>query len=182
MNAVYRAGAAVVIAAVVAIPASVLAQIAAGTTMTGTLDRELSSKHATVGEPFKLTNLNSHAYEVNGATAYGHVSQVQSGGAGRKGELKLTIDKINTRSGNIYKVVGYTTNVKVNTKSNALREGGAAGAGALVGGLLLGGWGAVIGGTGGFLVAKNVHQDVTIPANAIVTFEVSSAHKQKAVP
>lgn len=160
------------------IPVTSIGQISAGTTMTGTLDRELSSKDSQVGTPFKLTNLNSHAYEINGATAFGHVSAVQSGGAGRKGEIKLAIDKINTRSGNIYKVSTYTTDVKVNTKSNAKREGGAAAAGALVGGLIAGGWGAILGGSGGFLIAKNVKENVTVPQGSLVTVEVTQSRRQ----
>src|SRR6516225_5759258 len=135
----------------VAIPVTLLAQIAPGTKMVGSLDRDLDSKHAQAGQPFKLLNVNSSAYEINGATAYGHVLMVQSAGAGRKAEIKLGVDKINTRSGNIYKIDGYTTDVKVNTKSNAGREAAGAGAGALVGGLIAGGWGAILGGSGGLL-------------------------------
>jgi hypothetical protein len=160
------------------IPVTSFGQIASGTTLTGTLDRELNSKNAQVGQPFKLLNLNSHAYDINGATAYGHVSSVQSGGAGRKGEIKLAIDKINTRSGNIYKVSGYTTDVKVNTKSNAGKELGGAAAGALVGGLIGHGVGAILGASGGFLVAKNVHENVTVPQGSLVTFEVTQSRRQ----
>ena len=182
MNTLRRLGIILVAGAVVLLPAAIRAQIHPGTTLVGTLDRELNTKHTQAGQPFKLMNLNSSAYEINGATAYGHVASVQSGGSGRKAQIQLAIDKINTRSGNIYKIVGYATNVKANTKSNAGREAGAAAAGALVGGLLGKGWGAILGGTGGFLVAKNVHEDITVPAGSLVTVEVSEARKQAQHP
>lgn len=173
----YRFLAALTAAVLISVPAVLYAQISPGTQMVGELDRELSSKDTQAGQQFKLTNVNSSAYEINGATVYGHVSSVQRAGAGTKGQIKLAVDKINTRSGNIYKVTGYTSNVKVNTKKNTGREAAAAAAGALVGGLL-GGWGAIIGGTGGFLVAKNVHENVTIPAGSLVTIDITQARKQ----
>jgi hypothetical protein len=182
MKALHKVMAALAAGAAFAVPAVSQAQVHPGTTLVGTLDRELDSKSTQVGQPFKLLNVNSHAYEINGATAYGHVAQVQSGGAGRKAELKLVVDKINTRSGNIYKIVGYTTDVKVNTKSNAGREAGGAAAGALVGGLIGGGWGAVIGGTGGFLVSKNVHQNVMVPQGSLVTVQIAQSRKQASHP
>ncbi len=161
----------------VMLPSVAFSQIAPGTELTGTIDRELNTKNAQVGEKFLLTNLNSHAYDINGATAYGHVVAVTSGGQGRKAQIKLTIDKINTRSGNIYKVTGHVTDVKANTKSNAGREAGATAAGALVGGLI-GGWAAVIGGASGFLIAKNAHQNITVPQGSLVTFQLDSARRQ----
>lgn len=178
MNALQKIAIPVIAGALIALPTAVYAAISAGTTLTGTIDREMNSKDTQVGQPFKLLNVNSNAYEINGATAYGHVISVQSAGAGRKGEIKLGIDKINTRSGNIYKVSGYVTNVKANTKSNAGREAGGAAAGALVGGLIAGGWGALLGGSGGLLVAKNQHQNITIPQSSLVTFELTQARKQ----
>ncbi len=182
MNALQKFAIPCVAAALVVFPALVHAAIAPGTTMTGTLDRQLNSKDTQAGQPFKLMDVNSNAYEVNGATIYGHVAEVQSGGAGRKAEIKLAVDKVNTRSGNIYKIVGYATNVKVNTKSNVGREAGAAAAGALVGGLIGKGWGAIIGGSGGYLVAKNVKENITIPQGSLVTVEVSQARKQAQHP
>ena len=180
MNALRKIGIPLLAAVLVGSPVAILAQIHAGTTLTGSLDRDLSSKDTQAGQKFLLRDVSSNAYEINGATVYGHVVTAQKAGAGTKGELKLAADKINTRSGNIYKISGYTTNVKVNTKSNAKREGAAAAAGALVGGLIGGGWGAIIGGSGGFLVAKNVHEDIVIPQGSLVTVEVTQARRQAA--
>lgn len=159
-------------------PVITLAQISPGTTLVGAIDRELDTKSTQAGQPFKLLNVNSSAYEINGATVYGHVATVQSAGAGRKAEIKLAVDKINTRSGNIYKVTGYVADVKMQTKSNAKREGGAAAAGALVGGLIGKGWGAVIGGTSGFLIAKNVRENIVVPQGSLVTVHLTEARRQ----
>lgn len=159
-------------------PSIARSQIAPGTTLTGTISTELNTKSAQVGQTFLLTNVNSNAYDINGATAYGHVTSVTSGGQGRKAQIKLQIDKINTRSGHIYKVTGHVTNVQANTKSNAGREAGSTAAGALVGGLIGHGWGAVIGGATGFLVSKNAHQDITVPQGSLVTFQLDSARRQ----
>jgi hypothetical protein len=182
MQIIRKVAAPLFAAAVVSFPAAMYAQIQPGTSMVGALDRTLTSKSTQAGQPFKLLNVNSSAYEINGATVYGHVAAVQSGGAGRKGEIKLALDKVNTRSGNIYKITGYATNVKANTKSNVGREAGAAAAGALVGGLLGRGVGAVLGATGGFLIAKNVHEDVTIPQGSLVTVQVTEARRQAQHP
>lgn len=159
-------------------PVTAFSQIAPGTTLSGTLNTTLNTKDAQVGTRFMLTNVNSQAYSINNATAYGHVASVTSGGQGRKAQIKLEIDKINTQAGNIYKVTGHVTDVKANTKSNAGREAGSAAGGALVGALIGKGWGAVIGGATGFLIAKNAHEDITVPQGSIVTFQLDSARRQ----
>jgi CRISPR/Cas system-associated endonuclease Cas3-HD len=169
---------AVAVMLAVMLPSIVRSQIAPGTTLSGTIDKSLNTKNAQVGERFLLTNVNSQAYSINGATAYGHVESVTSGGQGRKAQIKLAIDKINTRSGSIYKLTGHVVDVKANTKSNAGREAGSTAAGALVGGLIGKGWGAVIGGATGFLVSKNAHQDITVPQGSLVTFQIDSARRQ----
>lgn len=162
----------------IVLPAIAVSQIAPGTTLSGTLDRSINTKDAQVGTRFMLTNVNSQAYSINNATAYGHVAAVTSGGQGRKAEIKLAIDKVNTQSGGIYKVSGHVIDVKANTKSNAGREAGAAAGGALVGALIGKGWGAVIGGATGFLVAKNAREDITVPQGSLVTFQLDSARRQ----
>jgi hypothetical protein len=154
-------------------PAVASAAIAPGTTITGTMDAPLSSKSAQVGQTFTLSNAHSSNHDVNGATVYGHVGKVQKAGQGTAGKVELDFDKINTRSGNVYRIVGRATSVKVDTKSNAGKELGSAAGGALVGGLIGGGVGAVLGAGGGAAYAKNSRQDVTIPQGSLVTLQVS---------
>ena len=158
-------------------PLAALSYINAGTQVTGTIDRTLNSRDTQVNQTFLVKNAHSSNHDINGATIYGHVEAVQSAGQGTPGKLHLAVDKINTRSGNIYKLTGDVTNVQANTKSNAGREAGGGAAGALVGGLIGGGWGAIIGGTGGFLLAKNNRQNIEIPQGSLVTINIANARK-----
>ena len=152
------------------------AQLNPGTTVTGEINRTLNSKDTQVGTSFLLESVHTSNYDVNGATLYGHVSHVQRAGQGTPGKIELAVDKINARSGNVYKIEGQVTNVQVNTKSNAGKEALAAAGGALVGGLIGKGWGALIGGAGGYLVAKNNKENVTIPQGSLVSVHVSQVH------
>ena len=157
-------------------PFSASAQITPGTQLIGNMDRSLSSKDSQVGQPFTLTNVHSHNHDINGAVIYGHVAQVQHAGQGTPGKIQLAYDKINTRAGNIYQLEASTSNVQVNTKSNAGKEAIGTAAGALVGGLLGKGLGAVIGGAGGYLIAKNNRENVSVPT--LVTVQVEHGRRQ----
>jgi len=158
-------------------PLVTVADISPGTVLTGTIDRELDSKDTQPGTTFLLHDVHSSNHDVNGGVVYGHVESVQSAGQGRPGKINLAVDKINTRAGNIYKLDGYATDVKVNTKSNAGKEAAAAAGGAIVGGLF-GGWAAIAGAAGGFLVAKNSKQNVKVPNGSLVTFHITKAKRQ----
>ena len=165
-------------AAIVALSMHVAwAQLHAGTKLIGDMDRTLNSKDAQVGQTFKLLSVHTTNHDVNGATLYGHVAHVQRAGQGTPAKIELAVDKVDTSSGSIYKVSGEVVNVQVNTKSNAGKEALAAGGGALVGGLLGGGTWALIGAAGGYIVAKNSRQNVTIPQGSLVTVHVSDVSK-----
>lgn len=162
--------------AVALLPATVFAAIGSGTVLTGTIDRDLNSKNVQVGQTFLITGVHSSNHDINGATIYGHVAEVRRAGMGTNAKIELAVDKINLRSGNIYQLTGVVTNAQVNTKSNAGKEAGAAAAGALIGGLLgHGALGAVLGGGGGFLIAKNSRENVDIPAGTLVSVQINSA-------
>ena len=128
-----------------ALPLAALAQLSPGTTLVGNFDQNLSSNHAQPGQPFTISNAHTTNYNINGAKIYGHVATVQAAGQGTPGKITFACDKVNTRSGSIYKISGYTSAVNVQTKSNAGKTVGGAAAGALVGGLIGHGVGAVIG-------------------------------------
>jgi hypothetical protein len=169
---------AIVAAALAALPLAALAQIAPGTQLVGTIDQSLSSGNVQVGQPFTISNAHTTNYSINGATVYGHVASVQRAGQGTPGKIRLAFDKVNTRGGAVYQIEGYASNVDVVTKNNTLKEVGGAAAGALVGGLLFHGVGALIGaGTGG-LFAKNNRQNVTVPAGSTLTVNVVRERRQ----
>jgi hypothetical protein len=172
--------AAVLGAAVVAMwPHIASAQLHPGTKLVGDIDRTFNSKDAQVGQTFELHSVHTTNHDINGATLYGHVAHVQRAGQGTPAKIELDVDKLNTTSGSIYKISGEVLNVQVNTKSNAGKEAMAAGGGALVGGLLGGGAWALIGAAGGYVVAKNSRENVTIPQGSHVTVQVSQVNRVK---
>jgi hypothetical protein len=154
------------------------ADVPAGETLVGTLDQSINSKDAQVGQRFTLSDVHSTNLDITGATIYGHVSHVQRAGSGTKADIGLSYDRLVTRAGNTYRLEARTTNVKVETKSNAGKETAATVGGAIVGGLLGSGVGAVLGAGTGFLVSSNSKQNVTIPQHALVSLEVVQARRQ----
>jgi hypothetical protein len=164
-------------AVIALLPIAALAQLSPGTTLSGNIDQNLSSNHAYVGETVTISNAHSPNNDILGATVWGHVSSVQTAGQGRPGKITLAFDKVQMRSG-VYAVRGYATNVNVQTKNNALKEIGGAAAGALVGGLLFQGVGALIGAGGGALLAKNNRQNVNIPQGSQVSLQIVRARRQ----
>lgn len=160
------------------LPLAALAQLTPGTTLVGSIDQNLSSNHAQVGQPITISNAHSTNFDINGATIYGHVSGVQAAGQGTSGKITLAFDKVNTRSGNIYQIQGYASEVAVKTKSNALKEVGGAAAGALVGGLLGHGVGALLGAGGGALYAKNSRENVSISQGSSISVQITQSRRQ----
>jgi len=161
------------------VPMLAAAQISPGTQLVGTMDQTLSSKDAQVGQPFTVSNVHSLDYKVSGATIYGHVAAVQPAGQGTPGRIELDFDKVNTRSGNVYRIVGYTTNVQVVTKANTGKEAAAAAGGALLGSLITHRWlGTIAGAAGGYMLAKNNRANVEIPASSVVSVRVQQSRRQ----
>jgi hypothetical protein len=171
----------VAVAALVAVaPLAASAQLNPGTTLTGNLDQNLNSKTAQVGQTITISNAYSPNHDINGATIYGHVDRVQHAGQGTPGKIHLAFDKVNTRSGNIYQITGYASNMAVQTKSNSTKEIASSAGGALVGGLLGGGVGALLGAGGGYAFSKNSRENVTIPQGSLVTVQITQSRRQGA--
>jgi hypothetical protein len=152
--------------------------------LTGTMDQTISSSSAHAGDAFKISNVTStNGYgTVTNATIYGHVASVTTAGQGRNARVQLAFDRVQLYDGKRYSLTARPTHIKVVTKSNAAREG----VGAVVGDLLGNYIGKVIGVgllgpiglIGGFLVAKNARQNVTIPQNSLVTLQVITSRPQ----
>lgn len=164
------------------VPLVASAQISPGTTLVGTIDQNLSSKDVVVGQRFTMSNVHSQDNNINGATIYGHVADVQHASQGRPGKISLAFDKLHTRSGGSYTLDGRATGVQENTKNNTLNEAGGAVAGMILGNIVgkkLGtNMGGLLGAAGGYLYAKNARQNVTIPQNSVVTVQVLTARRQ----
>jgi hypothetical protein len=169
-------------ALVAMLPLTALAQIAPGLQLTGSIDQSLNSGNAQIGQRVTVSNVNSPDNNINGATLYGHVDDVQAASQGRAGKIEITWDKLRTRSGNSYAIAARTVSMQVNTKNNAVNEVGGAVAGMIVGNILgkaVGtNAGGAVGAAGGYLYGKNAKQNVTIPANSLVTVQVVRAYRQ----
>ncbi len=166
-------------------PLAASAAVSVGTQLTGSIDQSLSSNHATVGEPFTLSNVRSSDNNITGAKVYGHVTDVQKAGQGTPGKISLAYDRLVTRGGTAYAISGNTVSAAVATKSNAVKEIGGAVVGDILGnyvGKHIGGFGSSIGGiagaAGGYLAAKNNRQNVEIVPHTAVTLQIAQARRQ----
>lgn len=172
--------AAAIVSAATLIPIAGLAAIAPGTVLSGTMDQSINSSSAQVGQTFTISNAHSPNYNINGATIYGHVSSAQRASQGRPGKIQLTVDRIRTRAGNTYVAAGYVTDAQVITKSNATKEAVAGLAGAVIGSIVTHGrtGGLLAGAAGGYLLAKNNRQNVTINPGSKITVQLSQTRRQ----
>jgi hypothetical protein len=155
-----------------------------GTELTGTLNQAISSSSAHAGDPITISHVTSAdgSGTVTAATIYGHVESVTTAGMGRNARIRLSFDQAQLYNGKRFTLAARPTHINVVTKSNAAREG----VGAIVGDLL-GNWvGKTIGVgllgplglIGGYLVAKNARQNVTIPQYSLVTLQVLTSRRQ----
>ncbi len=160
--------------------------IPAGTHLTVRIGQELTSATAKTGEKFEgtLANdvvVNGKAVAKAGSRVHGTVTNAKSSGRlHAPGELSVRLTTIDV-DGSAMAI--HTTAVsrkgKSHTKSNATKIGGGAAAGALIGGLVGGGKGALIGaGAGGAagtgVAAATGKQEAVIPAETALSFTVTS--------
>jgi hypothetical protein len=168
------------------IPHAALAQYA-GEQFAGALATPVDSRTGYVGEPVKIVNVYNERGTINGATMYGRVTSVTHAGQGRPGRIQLTFTRLVLPSGATYAVDGVVTGAKINTKSNAVKEAAGTVAGMAVGNIIgkaifgLSGIG-LLGAAGGFLLAKNNRQDVTISRGSAVRVTLRTARRQASHP
>lgn len=154
-----------------------------GTQLTGTIVQTINTGSAYVGEPVQITNVSAPGARIYGATMSGRVTNVVHAGQGRTAKLRIAFDRLTLRSGEHYTVAGVVTGLKANTKNNTLKE-----AAGTVGGMIVGnivgktvfhsGGGGLLGAAGGFLLAKNNRQNMTVPAGSTVKVRLASARRQ----
>jgi hypothetical protein len=162
---------------------AVASTIPAGSHVTVRLGKSLSSATATAGESWHGTltsdiTANGKTVAKAGDPVVGKVTYVnRSGRLHKPGALALRLTSIN---GEIVYSSRVSRQGKSHTKSNATKIGGGAGAGALIGALAGGGKGAAIGaaagaGAGTGVAAATGKQEVTIPAESVLTFTITGA-------
>jgi hypothetical protein len=161
------------------------AALTAGSLLNGTVNQDLSSNHAYVGEHVTLSNVTSAdgSGSVTGGTLYGHVAEVQPAGQGRPGKIRLAFDRLVT-SRATYAVDTTVTQTQTQTKNNALKEAGGALAGMFVGNMIgktifHTGIGGALGAAGGFLLAKNNHSNVNISHGTMVQVRVNAVTRRQ---
>jgi hypothetical protein len=168
--------------AVGALPLGAVAQIAPGAQLTGTIDQTLNTKDVQIGQRVTISNVHSQDNNINGAVIFGHVDDVQRASQGRAASISIAYDKLRTRAGNSYVLQARTISMVANTKNNTLNEAGGAVAGMILGNIIgkkLGtNAGGVVGAGGGYLYGKNAKQNLTVPANSLITVQVLRAYRQ----
>ncbi len=155
----------------------------AGAQYTGTITTSINTKSAYVGQPVTLKHVTSQSGATAGATMYGTVTKVVHAGQGRTAELQMVFNRMTMPDGSTYAVSGVVTGMQTNTKNNTLKEAGGAVAGMIVGNILgktilHTGGGGLVGAAGGFLIAKNNREDMTVPAGSTVKVTLRSVRRQ----
>ena len=156
---------------------------APGTILHGTMAASLNTATAYVGEDVIVTNVASESGAIQGATMRGTVTGLTRAGQGSAAKVRLQFDYLTLANGTTYPIDGVTLSVNAQTKNNTTKEIGGAIGGMLLGNALLktvfaAAGGGVLGAVGGFLLAKNSHQNMTIPAGSTVAVRVIQARRQ----
>jgi hypothetical protein len=155
--------------------------IPSGSRVTVRIEGALSSATATAGQSWSGTLASDIVADgktlaKRGNPVKGKVTYVnRSGRLHKPGELSLRLTSINGEPVSSSRV---SRKGKSHTKSNATKIGGGAAAGAVIGALAGGGKGAAIGATAGAgagtgVAAATGKQEVTIPAESLLTFTIT---------
>jgi hypothetical protein len=175
---------AVAVVAATALPATAQTTIGQGTQIAVHLSTpDIRTNKNQVGDSFQARVTAPYATRyLRGATVYGHVASIQSGGQGRTAQLALHLDRIVFSDGQAQPVRAYSTSIDEVKDNTTARKALGAGAGAAVGsqtvGRLLGGaLGGVVGIAGGaaagYAYAKNNRPNFNVKTGARMVFTVS---------
>jgi hypothetical protein len=168
---------------VIASTRAALATPPPGTVLSRQISHSVSTKDAVVGQAVAITHVTSPGANVHNATMYGTVTKVVRAGQGRPAQLRITVSRLTLPTGETYNVDGVVTGIKAVTKSNALKEAGGAVAGMIVGNIIgktvfHTSGGGLAGAAGGYLLAKNSRENMTVPEGSNVTVKLVTARRQ----
>ena len=180
----FFASAAAVLSVLLAVQAASAAPYA-GAQYAGVLNTSLNTANAYIGEPVSLSRVTSENGSVRNAHMYGTVTHVIRAGQGRPAQLQMTFTKMVLSNGATYAIDGVVTGMQTQTKNNALKEVGGALAGMIVGNIVgksifhaSGGMSGFLGAAGGYLVAKNNKQNMTVSSGSAVRVTLRSVRRQ----
>jgi hypothetical protein len=167
-----------------ALPVSAQSTIGGGTEIDVHLSSpDIRTNKNEVGDRFTSLVTAPYATQfLRGATAYGHVLSIQSGGQGRTAHLTLQLDRIVFADGQARSIDAHSTSINEIKDNTTARKALGAGAGAAVGsqtiGRILGGaLGGVVGIVGGaaagFAYAKNNRPNFDVQTGARMVFTVA---------
>jgi len=159
------------------------AALTAGEQVAGTLTQSIDSGSATVGQQVVLSRVTSEDGTISGAHMYGTVTSITRAGQGRPARIHMDFTRLTLANGATYAINGLVTGSKVNTKSNAKKEILGALGGMIVGNMIgkaifhMSGAG-FLGAAGGYLLARNNRENVTIPKDSVVRVRLQSVRRQ----
>lgn len=153
----------------------------AGTQLRATMNSELSSKTALVGQVVRMTLVAPYPEDdarFASAALTGKVVAVTKAGRGTKPQLEFVMDKITLRGGQTSAMNARLVSLEAKTKSSAGRVATATLTGMVVGNIV-GKWagtnaGGSIGAVAGALTSTNVKEDVTVPAGATAVLQLTT--------
>jgi hypothetical protein len=151
--------------------------------LTGTLQTQLDSKNAYVGQQVILTNVNASDGSITNGTLIGTVTDVTRAGQGRNAQIQMHFDSLRRPNGRSVPIDGNVVSMDVKTKNNAAKEAGGALLGMLAGNAVLKtlfglSGGGIVGAIGGYFIAKDNRSDVVVPANTAVTVQLVPSRRQ----
>jgi len=108
---------------------------------------------------------------------------VTKAGFGRAAQLRMNFNYLTLANGTTESIDAVTTAVNAQTKSNAAKEAGGTLGGILAGNaivktLFAASGGGIIGAAGGYLLAHNSHQNMSIPAGSVVAVRIVTPRRQ----
>ncbi|HEY0393827.1 MAG TPA: hypothetical protein VGD01_04975 [Candidatus Elarobacter sp.] len=153
------------------------------TVISGTLEQNITSRTAQVGDPFVLDvqppfPMDDARYQ--GAKVYGHVATVQRAGGMHKGAVSLGFDRLTLTDGTTAALQGQVLSFDAQgNKANSTAKtivGGVVGqiVGNYIGKHIGTDVGGAVGAVGGAILAANTGQNITVPQGSSVSMKTTA--------
>lgn len=180
---------ALAVAAIAALPLAASAQatgdtlLPSQTVLNGTLEQQISSRTAQVGDPFVLDVTSPYPADdqrYTGSKVYGHVATVARAGGMKKGAVALAFDRLTLQDGTTAALQGQVLSLdaqgnKANSTAKAI-VGGVVGqiVGNYIGKHIGTNVGGAVGAIGGAIYASNTGQNITIGQGSQVSLKTTA--------